>query len=91
MSRRDPKTGLELDDRGNIKLFPLSGYQTHTIPDACVLLALELVPNEEAFRTGARTSLQVGIRAAQARELAQALLRAAEATEMGQAPTTSRN
>jgi hypothetical protein len=87
----DPSTGLDLDDHGNIILFPLAGYQTRTLPQANILLALSIVPHEQAFQTGERRSVQIGIRAPQARELAQALLRAADATEMGQAPTTTRN
>jgi hypothetical protein len=74
-----------------VRAFPLSGYQTHTLPGANVLLGFELVPNEQALQTGARQHLPVTMTADQARALGQALLKAAEATEMGQAPTQSRN
>ncbi|WP_156295797.1 hypothetical protein [Methylobacterium aquaticum] len=75
----------------DIKLTPLAGYTTYTLPQSCILADLNVVPHEQAFQTGERRLLRVSMTSKQARELAQMLLNAAEATEMGQAPSAQRN
>ena len=75
----------------DIKVTPLAGYKTHTLPQSCILAELEVLPDEQALRTGEVTLLRVAMSSKQARELARSLLLAADATEMGQAPTVQRN
>jgi hypothetical protein len=71
-----------------ITLFPLLGYSTFTLPGELLMLALELPENPENPQ-GPKQYLNLGLRAAGARELAESLLRAATASEMGQSPKRS--
>jgi hypothetical protein len=71
--------------------YPCAGWTTHSLPGWHALIVWELVPNEQALKTGERLRIPMTMTSAQAREVAGMLLRTAEATEMGQAPSVSRN
>lgn len=75
----------------SIKMTPLAGWTTHTLPQKHLLLTLDVIPSEQALQTGERLAYRVPMSSSQACELAAALLTGAEAAEMGQAPPRERN
>lgn len=66
----------ELLPNGNVRVFPLVGVQTASVPPIG-LLRLEFEETEDAAQKGQRSALQLNMSAAQARELAQMLLKLA--------------
>ena len=66
----------DLLPNGNVRVFPLTGVQTASVPPIG-LLRLEYEETEEAAHTGQRSALQLNMSAAQATELAQMLLKLA--------------
>ncbi|MGO9133254.1 MAG: hypothetical protein ACLP8A_04280 [Methylovirgula sp.] len=71
---------------GEVTVFPLLGYATHTLPGELVMVTLELPVDAEAPE-GVRQLLRIGLRAEGARQLAASLKLAGDAAEMGQAPS----
>jgi hypothetical protein len=71
----------ELLANGNVKVFPLTGIQTASVPPIG-LLRLEYEETEQADQPGRPSNLQLNMSAAQARELAAMLLKMAGTLEI---------
>lgn len=71
--------GYDLDDQGNVKHAALGAWTAAVFPEDILLVALELVPSEEALDTGERVKVQMSLSRNQARMLGQNLLDAANA------------
>lgn len=77
-----------------IKLCPVTGWTTGTLPDACVLMTIEHVMTEAELVSGKRHELTFALTNAQAIELADTLLRKAKlsrAARTGAPPDAPRN
>jgi hypothetical protein len=72
------ESAFELDEKGLIKMCPLSSWSTATLPQDGILLRLEVVPRPDALDTEDRIGFQVAMKRSQAIALAQALTRAAQ-------------
>lgn len=59
---------------GNISCTPLSMFATIKLRDGNVLVAMDLVPSEQALLSGDLQRVQVGMTAAQAIEVGRALI-----------------
>lgn len=80
-----PTMEYELDDQGNVKHTALGAWTTAVFPNDILLVALELVPSEEALETGERLKVQISLSRSQARILAQNIMDAAEMPYLGKA------
>ncbi len=74
-----------------IKLCPLAGYDTATLPEGHVLLAVEFVRSERERLLRKTTTLRLAMTAAQADELAKALQTGAEKSRLRHSAESSRH
>jgi hypothetical protein len=75
---RDPRTGLDLDESGNIIMFPVSGWTTVSAMDSAVILALTYLRSPEELQTNSQSQIQFVMTPPQCLEIAEALRRAGE-------------
>ena len=78
MSASQHAMPYELDEQGNVKHTALASWTTAVFPEDILVVALDVVPSEEALNTGERQRVQVSLTRSQARKLGQNLLDAAK-------------
>lgn len=73
--------GFELDEQGDIKAYPLSGYTVARVEGAFCLIKLEYALTDDDLLHGRMQSVQLVMTPAQLREMCHVLLRNAKYLE----------